>query len=167
MSDRTDLSGRQDPADPHGAPAQPPPGPASAPDPYAALERLAGEGTAEVGAGGLTLHVHIESGALGDRPAPEAVAALLPRLRTVLDGLPAIRERATEYLWRWGATDDSTEEEREAFLRDLVPTSLVVADGEGLQLHYEDVDERYVMDGYWPAVHLDRELNPVKVTIEA
>ncbi|MFJ8045469.1 hypothetical protein ACIRBX_33675 [Kitasatospora sp. NPDC096147] len=97
---------------------------------------------------------------------PSAVEAL-PRVERLLAGFAAVRDRSTAYLWEWDADGTEDARERAAFLAALVPTTLAVTGAGGLVLHYEDIDERYLMDGYWPAVHLDAELAPVEVTIES
>ncbi|MBY6307361.1 hypothetical protein [Streptomyces clavuligerus] len=97
----------------------------------------------------------------------ETVVRLLPRARTLLADFAAVRERATEYLWDWGAEGEETEEEKAAFLRDVLPSALTVADGAGTEVHYENIGEEYMLDGYWPVVHHDAGLNPVRVTVEA
>ncbi|MFE0427671.1 hypothetical protein [Streptomyces sp. NPDC058953] len=160
------------------APAPPSPA-ASEPDDSgtAALDRLAELREVTVRAGGRDLWITLDSGYTPHSTEPPldpgAIAALLPRLRALVADFETVRARATGYLWEWGATGDEPPEEKAAFLRDMVPTTLAVTSAAELELHYEDMGamgdtgDSYMMEGYWPVVRHDGELNPVAVTVES
>ncbi|MEU9605797.1 hypothetical protein [Streptomyces sp. NPDC048057] len=151
----------------------PAPGGPPAPDDVTALDRLAAAGDVTVRAGGHDLLVMVDEVGSAERLTPEAVAALLPRVRLVLADFAAVRERAAAFLWEWGAQGEETEEERARFHRVMVPTTLTVTGAAQFAVHFEArptehaADAPYLLDGYWPAVHLDAELLPDRVTIEA
>jgi hypothetical protein len=138
---------------------------------YAALERIVDERYVTVRAGGQDLVVTAHSVELDldaeEGPGARDIMATLPRVRAVLADFAAVRERATEYLWAFGATGDESDEEKANFLREMVPSTLVIAGPAAIELHYDDISEKYMPQGYWPAVHLDADLTPVEVSVEA
>ncbi|MGW4202636.1 MFS transporter [Streptomyces sp. NPDC004726] len=134
---------------------------------YPALDRIVDERYVTVRAGDQDLVVTFDSIDPDRRLDPETIRGLLPHVRSLLADFAAVRERATEYLWSWGAQGDETDAEKTEFLRDVIPSTLVVSGPTTSELHYENVDEKYMMDGYWPAVHFDRDMTAVKVTVEA
>ncbi|MGX2993515.1 hypothetical protein JNUCC64_04335 [Streptomyces sp. JNUCC 64] len=147
----------------------PPPGAAapSGPDDFTALDGLADQRYVTVRAGGQELTVTVDSPDPAGEPGAAAVTALLPRVRSLLTGFAVLRERAVEHLWEWGAEGTETAGERAEFLRDAVPSTLVVTAAGTAQLHFEGLAADRTLDGYWPAVHHDAEGRPVRVTVEA
>ncbi|MEU5979240.1 hypothetical protein [Streptomyces sp. NPDC047315] len=147
------------------------PGPAPdgrpVPDDVTALGGLAVAGDVTVRVGGQDLVVMVDRLLSAERVGPEEVAALLPRVRSVLAEFAAVRERAAAFLWEWGAEGGETEEERAGFHRDMAPTTLTVTAAAQFALHFESRSGSYFPDGYWPAVHLDGDLRPDRVTVEA
>ncbi|MFH8616273.1 hypothetical protein ACH4E8_14520 [Streptomyces sp. NPDC017979] len=145
--------------------------PEPAPDDVSALGRLAAAGDVTVRVDGRDLVVMVDQSGSAQRSTPEEVAALLPRVRSVLADFAAVRERATAFLWEWGAEGEETEEERAGFHRDVLPgtLTLTVTDAREARfaVHFDSRNEAYLLDGYWPAVHLDADLHPDRVTIEA
>ncbi|MER6914769.1 hypothetical protein ABT354_24105 [Streptomyces sp. NPDC000594] len=146
---------------------------------FTALDRIAGERYVTVRVAGQELAVTFDSLG-GGHPDAGTIAGLLPRARALLADFAAVRERATAYLWEWGAHGEEPAdnpgdnpgeepggEERAAFLRKMVPTTLAVTSATTAELHYEDVGEEYMLDGYWPVVHHDAAMTPVEVTVEA
>lgn len=149
------------------------------PDDYSALDQLTDDHPVTVHAADQDLVVLVDS-----LDAPR-IAEALPHVRALLAEFAVVRERATAFLWDFGATDDdngetsdtsetsetdettNTDNEKAAFFRDMLPTTLVINDAPAIQLHYEDISEQYMLDGYWPAVHIDRDLNPIEVTVES
>jgi hypothetical protein len=137
---------------------------------FGALERLVEEKAVTVRAADQDLVVmahsawpHLEEERHRD---PRTVVALLPRIRSVLGDFATVRERATEYLWQWGASGEETAQERARFLGEAVPSILVVGPT-AIEVHYEDLGEPYMMEGYWPAVHFDQDGIAVNVTVES
>ncbi|GLF95069.1 hypothetical protein [Streptomyces yaizuensis] len=155
--------------------ATPGPDAPAAPDASAALDafdaldpdRIVAERYVTVRAAGQELSVSFDPFGSHGSADRETVVRLLPRARALLADFAAVRERATEYLWEWGADGESTEEERAAFRREMVPTTLTVTEGAGTEVHFENAGEDYLLDGYWPVVHHDADMNPVRVTVEA
>jgi hypothetical protein len=136
-------------------------------DLYAALDQIVEERYVTVSAGDQDLTVTAESIDPDQRLDPQTVIAVLPRIKSLLADFAALRERATEYLWAWGAGEEETDDDKAEFMRNMVPSTLVIASATTIELHYEDISEKYIQDGYWPAVHFDKDMMPTHVSVEA
>jgi hypothetical protein len=107
------------------------------------------------------VHVHFGTA------EPERIRALLPSVRTVLEGFEPIRQAGLRYLWDRSPDDPAAQEAEAEFFREAIAFRLDVYYSGDFILNYSDGGAGFFVDGYWMAVHFrGGDSTPVMLTIE-
>lgn len=97
---------------------------------------------------------------------PDAVRALLPLLAGLIENWPILRRAVSDAVVH-ALGSEITESELDAAEQDLTLATIEAGPGTEIILHLNDECGEHFPEGYWPAVHLDREDHVIKVTVEA
>ena len=102
-----------------------------------------------------------------DTTDPREARRLLPRLYGMAENLTVLERRAIEAIARAFTNGPPSADDLADARDDLSLNTIAVEDGGEIVLHFTDSCGRHFLDGYWPAVRLDRDDTVLDVTVEA
>ena len=95
------------------------------------------------------------------------VTPLLPRLRTIVADLGALRRRASDAVVTRFSQGDPEPHELDEAASDLTLDTIEASSDGTIVLHFSDSCGDHFPEGYWPAVHLAPDDAVTDVTVES